>query len=79
MDHINRTVRVSKGIIQLGIIIILSVVILSLLGVSLSSLINNKTLAENFIFLWEGAKWVWAHYASALFWKLWDVVSLLWK
>ncbi|MEK7650065.1 MAG: hypothetical protein AAB367_03880 [Patescibacteria group bacterium] len=80
MNRINRaTTRYSKGIIQLGIIIILSVVILSLLGVSLSSLVNNKTIKENFIFLWEGITWVWQNYAGAWFWKLWDLVSSFWK
>ncbi|MEK7630925.1 MAG: hypothetical protein AAB417_02770 [Patescibacteria group bacterium] len=79
MNRTNRATRYSKGIIQLGIIIVLSVVILSLLGVSLSSLVNNKTLSENFMFLWEGIKWVWINYAAALFWKVWDLVSGLWK
>jgi|GEM_PF-2233713 len=80
MNRINRaTTRYSRGIIQLGIIIILSVVILSLLGVSLSSLVNNKTIKENFVFLWEGIVWVWQNYAAAWFWKLWDLVSSLWK
>ena len=73
------TKRYTSGIIQLAVIIILAVVVLSLLGVSLSSLINNQTLTENFIFLWGWVKWVWINYASALFWKLWDIISQFWK
>lgn len=54
----------NRGIIQFLIIIILSVVILSLLGVSLGSLLNQKTLQENFAFLWQGAVFVWNNYAG---------------
>ncbi len=53
-----------RGIIQLVIIIVLSVIILSLLGVSITSLLNNKTLRENFGTLWNGIQWLWDTYAS---------------
>lgn len=53
------------GFIQLIIIIVLSVIILSLLGVSISSLINNKTLRENFSLLLQGIRWLWDHYLFA--------------
>ncbi|TSC73393.1 MAG: hypothetical protein G01um101470_119, partial [Parcubacteria group bacterium Gr01-1014_70] len=46
----------NTGIIQLLIIIILSVVILSLLGVSLRALFTDQTLKENFVFLWNFVK-----------------------
>jgi len=62
-----------KGIIQLAIIIILSVVILSLLGVSISSLFNNKTLRENLGTLWEGIRWLWNTYAGTL----WEIAKNL--
>jgi hypothetical protein len=51
-----------KGFIQLIIIIIMAVIILSLLGISISSLINNKTLKENFGFLIKGVVWLWNNY-----------------
>jgi len=54
--------RASSGFIQLIIIIILSVIILSLLGVSISSLLNNKTLRENFATLWDWTMWVWNNF-----------------
>jgi hypothetical protein len=54
----------NAGFIQLIIIIILSIVILSLLGVSIGSLINNKTLHENFSFLWNFLVWIWQTYAG---------------
>ncbi len=50
------------GFISILIIIVLTVVILSLLGVSLGSLLNNKTLQENFNYLWQGLVWIWTHY-----------------
>lgn len=55
-----------KGIIQLAIIIVLSIIILSLLGVSISSLFNSKTLRENFATLWRGISWLWNTYASVI-------------
>jgi len=58
-----------RGIVQLAIIIVLSVIILSLLGVSISSLLNNKTLRENFGTLWKGIRWFWDAYSSTI-WAL---------
>ena len=43
-----------KGFLQLIVILVLLVVILSLLGVSLSTLFENKTLQENFSFVGVG-------------------------
>jgi glycosylphosphatidylinositol transamidase (GPIT) subunit GPI8 len=62
------------GFIQLIIIIILSVVILSLLGVSISSLINNKTLRENFDLLMKGVRWLWDNYLFAQVRVMWNSV-----
>ena len=50
------------GFIQLIVIIILIVIILSLLGVSLDSLFSNRTLKENFNFLWDAVVNVWDTY-----------------
>jgi len=60
------------GFIQIIVIIVLCVIILSLLGVSLGSLINNKTLRENFVFLWQGIVWVWSHYIAGYTKTLWE-------
>lgn len=54
----------NQGFIQLIVIIILSVTILSLLGISISSFINNTTLRDNFALLWHGAVWIWQHYIA---------------
>ena len=62
----------NKGIIQLLIIIVLSVVILSLLGVSLRALFTDQTLKENFIFLWGFLKHTWGTYG-------WPYVQTLWQ
>ncbi|MBI4121677.1 MAG: hypothetical protein HY470_01830 [Candidatus Ryanbacteria bacterium] len=61
--------REERGIIQLLIIIVLSVIILSLLGVSLSSLFNDKTIKENLAFLWQGVAWIWSNYVAG-FWEI---------
>lgn len=54
-----------RGFIQLIIIIVLSVTILSLLGISISSFINNTTLRDNFALLWHGVTWIWQQYIIA--------------
>ncbi|OGZ30071.1 MAG: hypothetical protein A2931_03775 [Candidatus Niyogibacteria bacterium RIFCSPLOWO2_01_FULL_45_48] len=46
----------NRGFIQLIVIFLLLVVILSLLGVSLSALFQNKTLQENFSFIGKALK-----------------------
>ncbi|MBI2052749.1 MAG: hypothetical protein HYT34_00705 [Candidatus Ryanbacteria bacterium] len=58
-----------RGFIELIVIVILLVVIVSLLGVSLTSLVSNKTLKENFALLWQGVVWLWQHYIASL-WSL---------
>ncbi|OGZ46879.1 MAG: hypothetical protein A3J54_00265 [Candidatus Ryanbacteria bacterium RIFCSPHIGHO2_02_FULL_45_13b] len=62
----------NKGIIQLVIIVILSVIILSLLGVSLRTLLTDQTLKENFIFLWNFLKHAWGIY-------VWPYIQTLWQ
>lgn len=47
------------GFFQLIVIFILIVVILSLLGVSLSNLIGNPVMRDNFSFLWKWTVWLW--------------------
>ena len=52
----------NQGFIQLIVILLLIVVILSLLGVSLTSLFQNKTLQENFSFIGVGLGYAWDHW-----------------
>lgn len=54
----------NKGLIQFIIILILTVIVLSLLGVSLSGLFNDKTLRENFAFLWHWTVYIWNTYVA---------------
>ena len=70
-----RTIKKSdQGIIQFLIIIVLSLVILSLLGVSLSSLFNNHTLRENFMFMWHWIVHVWNTYVGQYAHKLFEII-----
>lgn len=69
-----------QGFIQLIIIIALLVIILSLLGVSLSSLFSNPVLQQNFGFLWNWIGKIWDNYLSAPFSYLWDIwATSIWK
>ncbi len=63
-----------KGIVQLLVIIVLFVIILSLLGVSISSLINDKTLRENFALLWKGVTWIWDQYLAEQVKTIWHLI-----
>lgn len=70
----------NQGIIQLIIIILMFVIILSLLGVSLSTLFGNKTLRENFSFIWIWAKIVWNKYLGAPASYGFDIfIEFIWK
>ncbi|OGZ42122.1 MAG: hypothetical protein A3C80_01760 [Candidatus Ryanbacteria bacterium RIFCSPHIGHO2_02_FULL_45_43] len=51
--------------IRLLIIFVLVVVLLSLLGVNIVSLLNNKTLRDNFSFIWNWTKHIWITYLKA--------------
>ncbi len=68
--------RASSGFIQLIIIIILSVVILSLLGVSIGSLMNNKTLRENFATLWSWTTWAWHNFLKDYAVSTWNFIKM---
>lgn len=54
-----------KGFIQIVIILVLLVVILSLLGVSLSALFSNPFIKENFSFIKDWCLWLWNNYLQA--------------
>lgn len=77
MQTRTRIERYNQGIVQFLIIIILSVIILSLLGVSLTSLFNDKTLRENFVFLWGGAKHLWLVYIWPYAGSAWETLKKL--
>lgn len=61
-----------QGFVQLIIILVLLLVILSLLGVSLSSLIQNKTLKENFSFVFNFLRLAWEKWLAGPVLATWD-------
>ena len=65
----------NRGFIQLIVIFLLLVVILSLLGVSLSALFQNKTLQENFSFIGNAIKAVLNSWAGKTVGVMWDFVA----
>ncbi len=65
MKNVIKTER--RGFIQLIVIFILIVIILSLLGVSLSALVNNPTLQENFGFIGKWVSAIWNSWLAAPF------------
>jgi uncharacterized membrane protein len=70
----------SLGFIQTIVIIILVIVILSLLGVSLSGLFENKTLKDNFSYVWQGVKFVGERYLAPPARTIWNIfLNLIWS
>ena len=55
----------NNGFIQIVIILALLVIILSLLGVSLSALFSNPILKDNFSFIGDWWSWLWNSYFGA--------------
>ncbi len=64
----------NRGFIQLIIIVIMAVVILSLLGVSISAFVNNSTLRDNFAYLWSWLTSLWNNFAGQYFWQFFNFV-----
>jgi hypothetical protein len=62
-----------KGFIQLIIIILLVVIVLSLLGVSFLDVSKNKTLKENFSYIFSGLKSVWDNYLRGPVVTVWEI------
>lgn len=58
-----------QGFIQLLIIIVLTIVIVSLLGVSLGDLFDNQTLKNNFSFAYKWVKYGWDNYFYPYIWQ----------
>ena len=69
-----------KGFIQIIVIAVLLVIILSLLGVSLSSLFSNTVLRDNFGFLGKWIADIWNAYLGAIFNYFWNIwVTVFWQ
>lgn len=69
-----------QGFIQIIIIAVLLVIILSLLGVSLSALFSNPILRDNFGFLGRWMAVLWDNYLSLPFEYIKDVWNtLVWQ
>lgn len=70
----------NSGFIQIIIILALLVIILSLLGVSLSALFQNPVLQDNFGFIGNWASWLWSNYLSNAFWYIYEIFKeLIWE
>ncbi|MCH7883142.1 hypothetical protein IIA95_01875 [Patescibacteria group bacterium] len=61
-----------QGFVQFIVIFVLLLVILSLLGVSLSSLLQNKTLKENFSFVFNFLRLAWEKWLAGPVLATWD-------
>ncbi|MBI2507081.1 MAG: hypothetical protein HYW09_00515 [Candidatus Niyogibacteria bacterium] len=62
----------NRGFIQLIVILALIVIILSLLGVSLSALFQNKVLRENFSFIGNIFDAIWNSWLGRIVNVVWD-------
>ncbi len=70
----------NNGFIQFIIILVLLLVIVSLMGVRLLDVVNNKIVKDNFSFAWNFSNWMWDNYLHnpvKIAWQLW--VDILWK
>src|SRR3989344_6367370 len=75
----NRHLIQNGGFMQLIIIILMGVIILSLLGVNLSILFNNKTMNQNFKFINDFLLKVWRDYLvnyASYVWGVW--IDYIW-
>ena len=64
----------NRGFIQLIVILALVVVILSLLGVSLSNLFQNPTLKDNFSFIGNALNNLWSSWFGQTVGVVWNFV-----
>ena len=74
----------NRGFIQLIVILVLVVMILSLLGVSLSVLFQNPTLKENFSFIGDALSALWSSWFGRTAGVVWDFAwnfftDLIWQ
>lgn len=54
------------------VILVMGVIIISMLGISISSFINNTTLRDNFSYLWQGVTWLWGNYILGALKSVWN-------
>lgn len=54
--------------------LIIIVLILSLLGVNIASLFNNRTIIENFSFLWHWTMRIWQSYLAVPLSQIWHFI-----
>ena len=69
-----------RGFVKILIIILFGIVVLSFLGVNLKEVFQNRTLGENFAFVFGGMKSLWENYIlrpAKIFWNAFQ--NLLWE
>lgn len=49
----------NRGFIEILLAVTILIIILSLFGISLTSIFNNETLKANFLYVWGWIKFVW--------------------
>ncbi len=67
------------GFIQLIVILILILVVLSLLGVNLSAVFQNRLLRDNFSIAWKGVIYLWDNYISYPAAVVWNFISAIFR
>ena len=69
-----------RGFINLIIIFVLVLIIISLLGISLGDIPEKNTLKENFSYLDDGIKYIWANFIQPYSGVAWDKIKdLIWE
>lgn len=69
-----------QGFIKLLIIFIFLIVLISILEVNLKELFQNRTLGENFAFVFGGMRSLWENYLLRPLKIFWDTFqNLLWE
>lgn len=68
------------GLIKFIILIIITIIILSALGVSIRSIVEGETLQGNFKYVWEKIDYTWNKYLARPAKYLWNdiFIDLLW-
>lgn len=69
-----------KGFVQLLIILALLIIVISLLGISLSDVAQNPQVKGNFSFVYSASQWLWDNYLHDpvnIAFRVW--VDVLWK
>jgi hypothetical protein len=70
----------NQGFIRFIIVLIIFIIVLSLLGVNLSSVFQNPLVRENFSFLYDAGSFIWETYLKKPATFLWDIfITYLWS